>query len=389
MGGEKNIVTTPREPRDPKDPVPVAGAGRDPVPSTEPFVRLAMLASRGRAGQSPVTCEERTGALINRASLPEGLDTDGLDRLWERFERDKEFRRRLPLRLPLRWALAAMVLVVSGGVVGAETGIWNWPRVVVRKLTGQPPLMPAPPVATPARLGRKLAAARSVATPSVSPSAATESPAVTEPQTIDPPAAGPPAAAIPSRKVGHAGPTPARLRVDVPATLEPSPAAIPRDTALAEESLLLGRALVRLRQERDPVTALVELDHYAERFPSGMLGHEAQSARVDALLMSGRLGEARTVLSNLTLGTGARDRELRLIRAELTAERACAPALDDYQAVLAESRSGPLAERALWGRAACRARLGDEASARTDLAEYVARFPNGAHAATARARLGN
>jgi hypothetical protein len=162
-----------------------------------------------------------------------------------------------------------------------------------------------------------------------------------------------------------------------------------RNTTLANESALLGRALARLRQQRDPAGALAELELYSARFPSGVLDHEAQSARVDALLMLGRLGEARTVLSKLTLRTGARDRELRVIRGELEADSACASAIKDFEAVLGESGSGPLAERAMWGRAACRARLGDERSARKDLADYLARFPEGAHAPVARARLRN
>jgi TolA-binding protein len=144
---------------------------------------------------------------------------------------------------------------------------------------------------------------------------------------------------------------------------------------------------VRLRQERNALAALAELDAYATRFPSGVLLPEAQRVRVDALLMDGRLSEARKVLSALELGASARDRELRLIRAELLAAHACAAALPDFQIVLAEKPGGPLAERALWGRAACLTQLGDEAGARRDLAAYIARFPGGAHSAAAHARL--
>jgi hypothetical protein len=158
---------------------------------------------------------------------------------------------------------------------------------------------------------------------------------------------------------------------------------------LAGESLLLGRALGHLRHQRDPAGALIDLDQYSARFPSGVLGREAQSARVDALLMAGRLAEARTVLSNLTLGTGARDRELRLLRGELNAETACGKAVEDFETVMADRPLDRLAARALWGRAACRARLGDERGARADLAAYVAQFPDGPQVAIARARLRN
>ena len=179
-----------------------------------------------------------------------------------------------------------------------------------------------------------------------------------------------------------------RAHIDAPSPRPPVAPSL-RDTTLADESLLLGRAIARLRQQRDPASALVDLNLYAARFPSGVLGHEAERARVDALLMMGRLAEARAVLSNLTLGTGARDRELRLLRAELNARSACGMAVEDFHAVMIESPSDPLAERALWGRAACRARLGDETGARADLTAYLARFPQGPHVAAARARLRN
>ena len=84
--------------------------------------------------------------------------------------------------------------------------------------------------------------------------------------------------------------------------------------------------------------------------------------------MEGRRADARAALGALDLGTGQRDRELRLIRAELLAPQACPAAVPDFEIVLAESPSGPLAERALWGRAACLSQIGDEAGARRDLA---------------------
>jgi hypothetical protein len=87
----------------------------------------------------------------------------------------------------------------------------------------------------------------------------------------------------------------------------------------------------------------------SSRFLSGVLGHEAQSAHIDALLMAGRLADARTALSNLTLGTGARDRELRLRRGELDAETA-------YGKRSRISRPRwPTAHWIGWPRAPCRA----------------------------------
>jgi hypothetical protein len=151
---------------------------------------------------------------------------------------------------------------------------------------------------------------------------------------------------------------------------------------------MVAAALARLRRAHDAVGALAELDRYDARFPTGVLRGEARAARVDALLTAGRPDEARRVLADAQLGPAGRDRELRLLRAELTAETDCVTALGDYQLVLAQSGvSGRAGERALWGRAACRSRLGDQAGARADLADYLRRFPRGSHAAAARARL--
>jgi hypothetical protein len=486
-------VSTPREP---KRPVLVSGTGRDTAPPTEPFVRLKLLALQERPRVSATTVgatrvgaatvgaatvggtttyEERTGALIRRSHLPEGLDARALDRVWARLGPSPRVRVRRRLASPLGWALVAIVLFVSGAVLAAQTGVLAWPRVsarvgvILRRLTGRPPLSRGqPPIAEHREAIRKvvgreetLASQPSVSTP---PSSLALSPAVSPPvaaslgilasrspphpspsfartphalpamQALPPPPPqappslsralsappSPPQASLappplppsvslsPARSSAPApAPTAAATRraehrlpgaaeVDAPSLTSPLVLALretapthERDGALADESSLLGRALARLRQQRDPSGALADLDLYAARFPSGVLDREAQSARVDALLMAGRLGEARTVLSKLTLRMGARDRELRVIRGELDADSACAKAIEDFEAVLNESASDPLAERALWGRAACRARLGDERGARKDLAHYIARFPDGPHAAVARARLRN
>jgi TolA-binding protein len=45
-------------------------------------------------------------------------------------------------------------------------------------------------------------------------------------------------------------------------------------------------------------------------------------------------------------------------------------------------------QRALYGRATCRAQQGDWAGARTDLEHYLARFPSGRFAAQAHAAVG-
>jgi len=369
----------------------------DGLPSGEPLVRLASLAPKERSDlNASITYEERASALINRASLPEGLDGESLDRLWARIHHPPGSPRDLWSRLasPLALAVLALLLMASGAVVGAETGVWLRAGaslgMIVRRVIGrQPAVQDQAPSGARRAPGRQLAGNQVTAAGSPSPTISLGSPPAPAPPSSTPQPAPP---ALEPIATATAAPgrarNPERAHLDGP-TPRPPLAPSPRATPLADESLLLGRAIARLRQQRDPANALVDLDLYAARFSSGVLGHEAQRARVDALLMMGRLGEARAVLSNLTLGTGARDRELRLLRAELNAQSACAMAVEDFHAVMIASPSDPLAERALWGRAACRARLGDETGARADLAAYLARFPEGPHVAAARARLRN
>lgn len=319
---------------------------------------LRPLTSAPRAPTA--TDEERTGALIKRAAPPGGLDREGLDRVWKRITRGPASDRRDRLVWSLKWALVAMVLMASGAVVGAQTGVWTWPRVMMQRLTGR-----ATPISTDVGVGRTHTPVRRIV--------ASQAPV---------PTAVAAAVTVAAADLREATPM-------APAGPNAGPRRVPGDATLAKESLLLSRVLGRLRHQGDPAVALAELDAYSTRFPAGLLGPEAERARVDALLMAGRLAEARTTLSALTLGTGARDRELRLIRAELNAQTACAAALTDYDAVLSDVPSGALAERALWGKAACHDRLGDESRASAALAAYLARFPAGPHSALARARLRN
>jgi len=373
----------------------------------EPLVRLAALPARDG---SP-SYEERTGELMRRAAPPEGLAAGDLDHVWERLMR----RRRWPApRVPaswtwMGWALALAVLGVSGGAVAAVTGAWSWPRMAWHQVRGSSSSASGAPrgrsvaTAAPARgLAPPARAASSSAMPAPVPSVTPTPPAAQAP--TSPPAdrrratvarvAGTLGVASPS---STAGPLPSPdPRPSVAAPLAPAPFAAappsarlaprPADLALAEEGELLGRALARLRQAHDPAGAIADLDRYASRFPNGVLHREAQTARVDALLMAGRSADARRVLSELTLGGDARDRELRLIRAELGADSTPATALEDFRAVWAAHPAGVTGERSLWGMAACHARLGDETGTRATVELYLRRFPDGPHAAEAAAR---
>lgn len=154
--------------------------------------------------------------------------------------------------------------------------------------------------------------------------------------------------------------------------------------ALGRESELLARALAKLRRDRDAGAALTLLDEHAKDFPNGALVLEADVARVDALLALGRNAEALALLERLPIDRLGRGAELRVIRGELLAQREPKKALGDFDRALAAGLSQGLEERALFGRAASRLKVGDEAGGRADLETYLAKYPNGRFAAQAR-----
>ncbi|MCG5052790.1 MAG: hypothetical protein KA712_07500 [Myxococcales bacterium] len=158
----------------------------------------------------------------------------------------------------------------------------------------------------------------------------------------------------------------------------PAPAVAVSPSALLEESQRLEVALRHLRQGRDGEKALAALDDYGRRFPHGALGQEAARARVEALLSLGRSHEALQRLESVHLGPAQKDLELQVLRGELRGKaRRCKEAMQDFSVVLARVRGGPMAERALFGRASCHLATQDHAAARDDLRAYSQRFPKG------------
>jgi hypothetical protein len=167
-----------------------------------------------------------------------------------------------------------------------------------------------------------------------------------------------------------------------PATPPPTtpPATIDSEGTLGAESRLLAAALHQLRTQRDPKAALVALDRYDAEFPHGALQREARRARIEALLASDHKREALAVLDTAAIGT-----DLTVLRGELRLEVGRVDdAAHDFEAALL-GKTDAIEERALYGRAACRVRLGDRAGARSDLDDYLRRFPHGRRAAAARA----
>jgi hypothetical protein len=156
---------------------------------------------------------------------------------------------------------------------------------------------------------------------------------------------------------------------------------------LDSESLALQAVLVKLRREHDAKGALALLDQSQPLFARGALAQEAQVARIDALLALGRPSEALTILDHLPLAHIGRGGELRLLRAELRAKDDCGLALSDFDVLARRPLSAALAERALYGRAACEVRVGDDSNAQRDFRDYLSRFPQGRFAARARGQL--
>ena len=174
-------------------------------------------------------------------------------------------------------------------------------------------------------------------------------------------------------------------------SLESAPAPLANPSALAQESRLLAGAIHKLRQERNPGQALAMLDQHRARFGAkGALEPEAEVTRIEALLRLGRHDQALGLLDAQMLTAAGVGREMLVARAELRAEKGrCGAALNDFNLLVAADAPPDLVtERALYGRATCRAQQGDWAEARGDLEHYLARFTKGRFADQARAAIG-
>jgi hypothetical protein len=247
---------------------------------------------------------------------------------------------------------------------------------------------PPAPAATPAPASRARAAGKVAhAAPAAVPAPAALEPPPQRPLPLGTLALNDPHAPSAERSVDGVDHSSRRASEDVappPAASAPAPA-----SPLAEESALLARALRVLQQDHDPAAALKLFDEHAARFPAGPLATEERIGRVEALLQLGHPDEALALLDPMTLPSKGRRRDMLVTRGELRARAGrCAEALIDFGVALtSEAHDDAAAERALYGRGACRARLGDSDGARSDLTTYLARFPSGRFAADVRAML--
>jgi len=300
--------------------------------------------------------EALAGALLRTAKAVQPWPTRNLAEVAARL-RSRE--RHLPRKLAWQIAITAGLLLCGGVVSAAVMHFLRGPFV-------RPPL-PADPTSMPARVSarRKHVVAAQPPTPAVPP--------VPEIPPVSATSEGKPES-LPGK-----------------ASLEPAPAPLANPSALARESRLLAGAIHKLRQERNPGQALAMLDQHRSRFGAkGALEPEAKVTRIEALLRLGRHDQALGLLDAQVLTAAGVGREMLVARAELRAEKGrCGAALNDFNLLLATEASPDLVtERALYGRATCRAQQSDWVGARSDLEHYLARFPSGRFADQARTAVG-
>jgi len=323
--------------------------------------------------QPPGASDEAVaGALLRSAAMVRPFGGKELAEVGARLRSKERFRPR-----PLVWQLAiAACLVLFGSALSAAV------LYVLRAPTrSQQELPVAQPASKPVRHA-SLGTAR--------PTAPIPPPA-TDP--LPEPAVTPalPAPVRPSRAVAIreklAAPVQPASASPEP-TLAPVPAAGP--SSLAQESRLLARALAKLRQEGDAEQALAILDeHRAEFGASGALLPEANATRIEALLRMGRYSQALALLDAQALIANGAGREMLVARAELRADKGRrVSALHDFDLLLrADAPADSVVERALYGRAVCRGKVGSWIGARNDFERYLATFPDGKFADKARAAM--
>jgi len=295
-------------------------------------------------------------------------------------------------RLYLRVALVVGIAFCMGGVVGAVVVPFWGRKAPVVVVSRAPATAPIPSHRKPRPMTRL------PATPALSDPVPDDG----EPATHEP---------MPVPDEPKPVPAPAKHRATVRVAIlnEPTPPPVPSDATnmapsivepptrapspIAVEQSLLGQAMRILRDGHDARTALALLVQHAERFPKGALHSEATMLRIEALLTLGLRDEALSVLDRVPLASLPNRDEQLVVRGELRAanqrwreaEQDFDDALSSLPAASAKARN--IQERALWGRASARSRLGDQDGARADLDLYLRHFPGGRFAGPAASLL--
>ena len=329
-------------------------------------------------GQAPGSSDEAlAGALLRAAAVAETFGAREISEVGACLRGKERFRPR-----PLAWQLAvAAALVLFGSALSASVS-----RVLHITSTRAPEQSVTAPTSLPLRHASRGAARAASPTPA--------------PATIPEPA--PVAAPVTDRPVVPRALRSLAMREEArpdkpeldrpPSAIEPeaTPPPLPGASALAKESRLLARALAELRQDGDAEQALALLDEHRHEFGAhAALAPEANATRIEALLRLGRHSQALALLDAMAPATTGVGREMLVARAELRADkgRRTAARHDFDLLLLTGGKADSVTERALYGRATCRAKMGNGAGARRDLETYLATFPEGRFAHEARAAL--
>jgi hypothetical protein len=157
------------------------------------------------------------------------------------------------------------------------------------------------------------------------------------------------------------------------------------------EAKVMESAARQLYADHDPTAALATLEPYLYLHPEGSLRPEMVVAAVQANLLLERTPEALGLLEGMAAEDFKgipRASELRLLRAELLArDHRCREAAPVFEQMLGATEVQQR-ERALYGRAVCRAQASDVDGSRADLRAYLRQYPSGRFSAEARRAVG-
>jgi hypothetical protein len=156
----------------------------------------------------------------------------------------------------------------------------------------------------------------------------------------------------------------------------------PSERHAPSDQALFAQALHRLRSEGDAASALSALHDHARLFPSSAFAGERTALEIESLLALHRNREALTLLDAMVIEDLPRSGERFVVRGELRASaRRWQEANADFERALAQVSGSPTwHERALWGRAVTRLRLGEREAGMADVERYLDSYPHGRYA---------
>ncbi len=170
-----------------------------------------------------------------------------------------------------------------------------------------------------------------------------------------------PSKATPESSVSHPMQSPGGYRIprSLPKSHEPSDSSAQLHGELED----LNQALVQLRLEHDPSTALATLSRYRHRYPEGLLASEAALDEVESNLALGRESQALSILDAMHahgFSGVPRVAEVRVLYGELLVKDGrCGEAVPELDLVVNSHPSTVLRNRAIRQLAACGDRSGE------------------------------